>query len=341
MNLKDNIMAMRHCLKCGFILDTKPGLLEKNGVCQACINHENKKDIDYAKNIEIILNMIKSTPKTCKYDCVIGVSGGKDSTSIVKRICDFNLTPLLVTVCDEFTSTQAGMHNRKNICNAFHVDHIFFRHNPEEFLYHTRKDFEEELNPLKWFESRLYQVPCEIAQAFNIKYVFMGEDSSFEYGTSEELHLFHPTLTTENLKVIFSGSLFPYSIMDSYNTAKEYGFRGLDYYNEWHRNGLEQLDTITQIDSLGYLIHIYLKFIKFGFQRVSDIASRFVRDGLLTKEQAELYIKENDWRIDRQAKLDFCKTIKITEEYFDQVIDKHANKDLLYKDINGNWKLKE
>lgn len=88
-------------------------------------------------------------------------------------------------------------------------------------------------------------------------------------------------------------------------------------------------------------MYVWTKFVKFGFQRVSDIACRFVREGLLTKEQAMQAIKERDYVCDRMGKLDFCRTIGITEEEFDITVDKFANKDLVIKDSLGQWRRKD
>ncbi len=312
----------------------------RGGVCQPCINEENKKNIDFKARQEWLTQYIKDNKTNDKYDCVIAVSGGKDSTAIVKRLMDNHgvKNPLLVTVADEFTSTQAGIHNKKNLGDYFGVDHITFRCNPQEFKKHTLEDFENELHPLKWIEKRLYEIPFEIAKAYHIKLVFFGENSAYEYGTSEKLEIFHPTLCDDETQVIFMGAIYPYGNYDSLEVAKECGFRDLNYYNEWQRSGI--IDQYTQIDSIGYLAHHWCKFVKFGFQRTMDMACRFVREGKLTKEQAELLIKENDFKLDQAAKRDFCRTIGITEEHFDEVVEKHANKDLVYKDINGNWKLR-
>lgn len=245
--------------------------------------------------------------------------------------------PLLVTVSDEFTSTQAGEYNRRNLGNYFGLDHLFFRCNSKDFKRHTKEDFENELHPLKWIERRLYEIPFEIAKAYNIKLVFFGENSAYEYGTSENLDIFHSTLCDNKTQVIFMGAIYPYGNYDSLQIAKQCGFRDLNYYNEWQRSGI--IDSYTQIDSIGYMAHHWCKFVKFGFQRTADIACRFVREGYLTKEQAELLIKENDYKLDSVAKRDFCRTIDITEEYFDEVVKKHANLDIVHQDVNGNWKL--
>lgn len=334
---------MRFCKKCGFILDTKPGLQEKDGICQSCINEQNKKNINFKERQEWLTQYIKENKTNDKYDCVVAVSGGKDSTAIVKRLMDNHgvKNPLLVTVCDEFTSTKAGTHNRKNLGDYFGVDHLFFRCNPNDFKKYTKEDFENELHPLKWIERRLYEIPFEVAKAYHIKLVFFGENSAYEYGSSDKLEIFHPTLCDDDTKVIFMGAIYPYGNYDSLEIAKECGFIDLDYYNEWQRNGISEIDRYTQIDSIGYLAHHWCKYVKFGFQRVSDMACRFVREGVITKEQAAKLIDENDYKLDRAAKIDFCRTIGITEEHFDSVVDKHANRDLVCKDVNNHWRLKE
>ena len=59
------------------------------------------------------------------------------------------------------------------------------------------------------------------------------------------------------------------------------------------------------------------------------------------KEQAEQMIRDSDWICDPLAKRDFCRTIGITEEEFDQTADKFANQEILQKDANGHWRRKD
>ncbi|WP_434303282.1 hypothetical protein [Clostridium botulinum] len=333
-------MKIRICKKCGFILGTRPNTKDFDGVCLACLNHDKKKDINFKERQEWLTNYIKGNKTNEKYDCVVAVSGGKDSSTIVKRLIEKHgiRNPLLVTVADEFTKTEAGRYNINNLVNKYGLDLITFRCNPNDFIKHTREDFLNELHPLKWLEQKLYEIPIEIANHYNIKLVFFGENSAFEYGTSEELEIFHPQ-STDRTKIIFMGAIYPYSIIDSLNEAIEIGFRDLDYYNEWQRQG--SIENYTQIDSIGYTMHLWCKFVKFGFQRVSDIASRLVREGKLSNEQAVQYIKERDYICDPTSKRDFCRTIGITEKLFDKTVDKFANKELVIKDILGQWRRKD
>lgn len=336
-------MLIRKCKECGFILGTRPHMKEEDGKCLSCANNHRKEMIDWQGRQEWLTEYLQEHKNpSAQWDVVVGVSGGKDSCAIVKRLIEKHGVPhdrlLLVHVCDEFTVSKAGAHNLDNLVRTYDLDLMHFRCAPKTFVIETRKSFFEELHPLKWIEQQLYAKPLEVAKAFSIPTVFMGENSAFEYGESEDCEVFHPA-STDTTKVIFMGAIWPYSNVDSLKEAKEIGFKTLSDFDDWQRQG--SADDFTQIDSYGYMIQHWTKFIKFGFQRVSDLACRFVREGVLTKEQAEQKIKDSDWICDPLAKKDFCRTIGISEKEFDETVDKFANKDLLVKDANGNWRRKD
>jgi diphthamide synthase (EF-2-diphthine--ammonia ligase) len=333
-------MEIRTCQKCGFILGTRPNLKDVDGVCTACINHEKKKHIDFPSRQKWLTEYIKENKTNKNYDCLVAVSGGKDSTTIVRRLFENHGVKkiLLVNVTEEFTHTKTGIHNLSNIIEKFNCDLITFRINPDELSETIKVGLIEQLHPLKWLEEQIYQIPLDIAKNYGIKLVFYGENAEFEYGSSEELEIFHHA-TNEDLKVIYMGAIYPYCAQTWYACAKEVGFIDLNFFNEWQRQG--QIENYSQVDSIGYNMGVWTKFVKFGFQRVSDMACRFVRDGDLTKEQAQKLIKEQDYICDPASKRDMCRVIGITEEFFDEMVDKHANKDLVVKDINGSWRRKD
>jgi len=318
---------MIRCKKCGFPLDARPNTKSKNSICLACINYENKKNIDFKSRQELLTEIIKENNKE-EYGAVIAVSGGKDSHMIVKRLIENHSlkNPLLVTVTDEFTHTQAGLYNINNLVERYGLDHIQFRFSPKDFKENTLKDFENELHPLKWIEEKIYNLPKKLAKQFGIRLVFFGENSAFEYGESEFLNINHP-LSSPEIKVLFMGAFYPYSITDSLEQARSIGFKDLDDFNEWPRQG--SIDQFTQIDSIGYLVQLWTKYPKFGFQRVTDIATRFVREGKLTREQAIKLIEEHDEVCDPTALKDFCRCIDITEQYFWEIVKKFDK--FLYK----------
>lgn len=334
-------MKIEVCKECGFILGTRPNMKSVDGVCLSCLNKNRKNNIDYKTRQQWLTEYIasKRNPNT-EYDCVVGVSGGKDSCSIVKRLFDCHglRKALLVHVCDEFTPSDAGEYNLDNLVKSYNVDLINFRCNPKTFIDKTKESFFEELHPLKWIEKQLYAKPLEIAKAFSIPIVFMGENPAFEYGETEDCDIFHPD-SDEKTKVIYLGAIWPYSNIDSLEVARQMGFKTLDEFDDWQRQG--SADSFTQIDSKGYMMQHWTKFIKFGFQRVSDMACRLVRENVITKDQAEQMIKDFDWVCDPLAKKDFCRTLGITVQEFNETVDKFANKEILIKDANGNWRRKD
>lgn len=332
-------MDIRLCEACGFILGTRPGGKEVDGVCQACVNQEKAKSFDWAarqRDLRGTCDEAKALKRP--YDCVVAVSGGKDSTVIVARLTkEYGMKPLLVSVTDEFTHTKAGTHNAENIARRFNLDHIVWRCEPMTFRQETLKDFENELHPLKWIEEKIYSVPLDVAKKFNIPLVFFGENSAFQYGTQDNLN--YTRYIDEQVEVHYFFAYYPYSEQGNRAEAKTHGFMDLDDTGEWHRQG--SIENYTQQDSIAYIVQLWTKFVKYGFQRVSDMACRYVRAGSLTREQATALIKEKDWVLDPAAKRDFCHTIGITEKHFDEVVDKHANTDLVVKDVNGNWRRKD
>ncbi len=78
---------------------------------------KNRKNVDYKKRwqeLEALCNKYRGMNGPNGYDCMIAVSGGKDShfqTYIMKEKMGMN--PLLVSVEDNFPMTKAGVHNLK------------------------------------------------------------------------------------------------------------------------------------------------------------------------------------------------------------------------------------
>jgi len=338
-------MEQKFCKRCGYPLGRRPHLYESDGICGACINNDIKKKINFMERQDMLDDLIKSSHSDSEYGGIIAISGGKDSTMIVKRLVEKHglRNPLLVTCADPFTMTETGKKNLENVTEHFDLDLISYHYRAQTAKKEIIRDFEEKLNPMIEFEDRLSgneSFPIKMAKKFGIPFVFYGECASFEYGDEgvTELPIFHPA-STDKLKVIYMGAIYPYSIMDSLTEARNVGFIDLDDTNEWDRIG--QIENYTQIDSFGYLVHQWTKYVKFGAQRVADIASRLVREGALTRDQAILLTNDNDYICDPKAKRDFCDCLGITEEFFDSVVEKHVDKDVVGKDIDGNWKRKD
>lgn len=362
---------MRYCKRC-LMPDTRPGsIFNDEGVCQACRNYEKRKTINWKERKKQLRKLCdKYRRDDGYYDCVIPVSGGKDSHRLVYEMkVAMDMNPLLITVGDPFTKTKAGLKNYRNLGETFGCDHIQFDLSIDLFRKVTRIAFEEMGEPLKFVEAVIYTVPQKMAIKYGIPFIVYGENSAYEYGTTDqdnysvnetiskifnaididfwlqrgisrkELNAIIPP-THEELKkvkpeVIFMSYFVPWSSIQNFKIAKMYGFR--DLAHEWKREGC--VEDFEQIDSVAYMVHLWLKYPKFGFQRTSDIVSRRIREGLLNLNEAKKLIMEHDSKLDQRAMEDFICFLGYSPKQFWDIVDKFWNHDIFDK-FDGVWQLK-
>lgn len=363
-------MKHKYCKKC-LMPDTRPGSnFNDEGVCQACLNYEKRKTVDWEKREKELEKLCdKYRRDDGYYDCVIPVSGGKDSHFLVYIMkIKMGMHPLLITVGDPFTKTKAGLSNFRNLEDSFGCNHILFNLSTDTFRRATRIAFEETGEALKFVEYAIYTVPTLLAQKFDIPLVVFGENSAYEYGsTDKDFYLATPIvksisdklekdrqwwiergLTSEEVssiqldknkplpEVIYMSYFKPWSSVTNLGIAKRYGFKDLTH--EWKREGC--IEDFEQIDSVGYMVHLWLKYPKFGFQRTSDIASRRLREGKISLSEAKKLIKENDPKLDQLALDDFTNLLGYTSIQFWDIVEKMWNRELFEK-VNGVWRLKK
>lgn len=364
---------MKFCKKC-VMPDTRPGIqFDEYGVCSACRAYERREKVDWGKRYNELKELCNKHRNNAQfgYDCIIAVSGGKDShfqTYVIKELMGMN--PLLVSVEDNFPMTEAGKHNIRNISEAFGCDIISLKPNIRAQKRLMRKMFEKYGKPT-WFIDRLiYTYPLHIAAKFNIPLVVYGENVSYEYGgpkavdsysAKEQIfngvaenfsleELLDDVVTAKDLTLcqapsnneiqatepIYLSYFLPWNSYSNYLFAKSVGFHDLTH--EWERT--HNIENFDQIDSRAYTVHYWMKYPKFGHQFATDCASRFVRYGLITREEAIELVKKHDHELDPFAVRDFCDFCGYSEREFWTIVERFYNKELFEKDIFGRWVLK-
>lgn len=366
--------AMKYCTKC-VMPNTRPGItFDENGVCAACQSFERRKAIDYKKRwheLESLCDRYRGRNGTNGYDCMIAVSGGKDSHFQVYTFKEkLGMNPLLVSVEDNFPMTRAGVHNLKNISEAFGCDIISMKPNIKVQKQVTRYAFEEYGKPTYLIDRYIYTYPLHMALKFNTPLLVYGENVAYEYGGAnaaesysakdqinngvgsgigvqefidigidpKNLNFFDPPGQDEldKLDPVYLSYFLEWSSFTNYEVAKRNGFHDLTH--EWQRtHHVEQFD---QIESPGYLVHPWMKYPKFGHASATDYAARMVRYGMLTREQAIKMVRKHDHDLDPRTVREFCSFIGYSEQEFWSVIEKHYNTEIFEKTENGLWKLK-
>ncbi len=367
---------MRYCKKC-VMPDTRPGIyFNDEGICAPCIAEEKKKAIDWdarKKELEQLCAKYRGNNGNSP-DCIIAVSGGKDSHYQVYYMKEMmGMHPLLASVEDNFPMTKAGMHNIKNISEEFGCDIISLKPNIKIQKKIMRYTFEKYGMPTYYIDVLIYSYPFKIAMKFDIPFIIYGENINYEYGglqiketysaidqfyndvasgipieeflelegiTEKDLNLLvYPTkeeMKAANLEPIYLSYFDEWRDIRHLELAKKRGFKDLS--NEWRRSHM--IEDFVQIDSRAYLVHPWLKYPKYGHATATDMAARLVKNGDLLREEAIELVKKHDHNLDQRCVEDFCNFLGYSISEFWNIVDTFYNRDLFKKDKDGKWILK-
>ncbi len=369
-------MKMRYCKKC-LQPDTRPNILfDENQVCYACKYEESKAGIDW-KAREAELQAIadeakqKSKERGNTYDCIIGVSGGKDSTfQAVYAKEKLGLNPLLIN-CMPDEITEIGRKNIDNL-NNLGFDIISIRPNPIVAKKLARKSFFERGNIIAASEYCLWASAYIMAEKFDIPLIIQGENAALTLGAAKQQEATGDAFSVIQLDTLRGGKtdefidlnenitekdLFLYKITDI-AAMKKRGTQAifLQYYTkEWSQphnadfaiaRGLTvRTDNLydlgrykrdTALDCDLQIANQMIKYLKFGFGFATDEICYDIRAGRFSREDGKWYVNEYDGKCGQKYIDIACKYLSITEEEFWNVVDSYVNRDLFEKK-DGKW----
>ncbi|WP_313264707.1 N-acetyl sugar amidotransferase [Sphingobacterium sp.] len=366
---------MKYCIKC-VMPNTRPGItFDEQGVCSGCQSYEKRASVDYDlrwKELEILCDKYRGMNGVNGYDCMIAVSGGKDShyqVYVFKELLKMN--PLLVSVEDNFPMTEAGKHNLKNISEAFGCDLITMKPNIRAQKAMMKYTFQNYGKPTYFVDRYIYTYPLIMATKFNTPLLVYGENVAYEYGGAnafetysakdqitngvatginldeliiegvslKDLNFFDPPKQDEieKLDPIYLSYFVEWNSFKNYEIAKSKGFHDLTH--EWHRT--HHVENFDQIDSAAYLVHSWMKYPKFGHASATDYCSRMIRYGMLNRPEAIKLVKSRDHALDPRSVREFCAFLGYKESEFWDIIDSHYNREIFYKNALNQWILKD
>jgi len=173
---------IRYCVRC-IMPETKPDLhIDGEGVCSACRSFERRKEVDWDNRrgaLKEILDRYRSRNGS-NYDCIVPVSGGKDSTYQTVRMLELGMNPLCVTATTDKLS-DIGRRNIENLKRRG-VDYIEMTANPVVRRRINRLALTQ-VGDISWPEHvTIFTIPVRIAVQMNIPLIVWGENSQNEYG---------------------------------------------------------------------------------------------------------------------------------------------------------------
>lgn len=367
---------MKYCKKC-VQPDTRPGIrFDAKGVCPACRYVERLVDVDWeARRMELV-GVVERTKRNnhSEYDCIIGVSGGKDSTRQALYVRDtLKLKPLLVS-CNYPPEqlTELGAHNISNLI-SLGFDTINVMPDPQMWKKLMCKGFLEYGNWSKSTETALYATLPKISIAYHIPLAFLGENPATQMGdlstgsldwnankmknantiaegsdiylsggvTAQDIYWYrYPSddeMALANIQVVYLGYFWPnFTKVDNAAFSLSHGLQ-VRTDTPLERGALHPFEAL---DEDFVFVNQMIKYFKYGFGKVTDEVCELIRYGRMSREKGFELVKKYDGKCSPEYIRSFCNYLEISEEKFWKVAESYRNQALFKKDASGAWQLK-
>ncbi len=177
-----DLPPIRYCIRC-VMPETKPDLsIDDEGVCDACRSAEHKHEIDWDERREELKDLLERyrSKDGSNYDCIVPVSGGKDSTFQVMTILELGYRPLTVT-WSACSYTEIGRKNIENM-QKLGVDHIQFTPNPRVYRAMFTEAFRRVGDGCWPCHVGIFSYPVRVAVNYKVPLLVYGENPQLEYG---------------------------------------------------------------------------------------------------------------------------------------------------------------
>jgi N-acetyl sugar amidotransferase len=358
--------------------DEKKQTIEfQNGVCEACLFHDEKEnEIDWAKREEELFKLCDKYRKKSGYDVIVPGSGGKDSafTSHVLK-SKYGMNPLTVTWAPHLY-TEIGWQNFTNWSHVGGLDNLLMTPNGELHRFLTREAYLNLFHPFQPFIVGQRIIGPMLADKFNVELVMYGENQA-EYGNSRaenktplmQQKFFNTEDTSilklagKSLNTLINESKFGYKEFEPYFPLQESSKNKADvhylgYYLKWDpqecfyyavehtgfKPNTERTEgTYSKYSSIDDKIdpfHYYTSFIKFGLGRASYDAAQEIRNSKITREEGINLVKLFDSEFPNKYFGEFLEYIDITEDRFFDIVEQNRSPHLWKKNVSNEWELR-
>lgn len=328
--------------------ETKPGIFfNEKGICNACVNTERNNSVDWEKRYEQLKNITEKVKLEEGYNCLIPVSGGKDSTFLTIKARELGLAPVCVSV-EPVYITELGRKNLNNL-SKLGFDVFVFKPNQKIMPQLLKRSFIEDGQPVRAFEFMLYSVPMQLAIDKKIPLVIWGENPQFEYGNSgsglegsaaeqksicaienrdsdywiekgitkgDLVSFQHPTANEIKKAGVTAIYLSHYMKFDSRKIAEFSISHGLTVRPDEELLGTGGYWNFEQLDDEIPVVSHLLKYLKYGYGRATDQACRDIRWGYLKREEGLELAEKYDGKCNPDYIKRYCDYIGIDEEEF-------------------------
>ena len=365
---------MNYCKRC-VLPDTKPGLtFDEQGICSACRFVESKKKIDWEtrqNKLRELCNSIRGM-NGHGYDCVVPVSGGKDSVYQVHMMKNVYGLKVLAVNVSAHIHTSEGILNLNSMIENLDIDLIKVNVRPSTLKKTRMLGFRKKGN-IGYAEHRIvFSAVARVALFYKVPLIVWGEDIATEFGgniskssedgsaddlinndlfreigfedlvgdevNQNELFFYHhpdiKELKQANIKTIYLGHYHWWDGTKNFEFAKKYGFIS-------RKKGPLSGNILDydNIDEKLCEINIWFKFLKFGFWRPTDQTCYKIWNGYMTRDEAVEKVNKIQYDFPSEYLQDFLDYHDLDENEFWNLAEKWRNKNIWHM-VGNKWCLK-
>ena len=371
-------MGITYCKRCLNPSSRPNSFFDDEGICPVCRFEEakRKQGVDWnARRAELAeITEWGRERSRGSYDCIVTVSGGKDSLcQALYARDDLGLKPLLVS----FVHPPERLHERgaQNLANLIELgfDCISVSPDPRTYKKLMKESFFKYGILGKSSEMALYAIPIHVAIAYGIPLVFLGENPALTIGekhgrldgdASKMKHC--NTLGGGDPKALLPEDVGPRDVIFyRYPPDKDMEHASLrivylGYYMEdwsgWNNarkaiaHGLVTRDDPPEkigdlwghsaLDEDFRIVNQMVKYVKYGFGHVTDQVCDAINLGRMTRDEAIDLVRKYDGKCDPSYITRYCRYLGIDEAVFHEVVEGYRNPDIWKRDEGGEWALR-
>lgn len=363
---------VKFCKKCVMSNQRPRIVFDGEGVCNACRHAEKKKNIDWEKREEALIDLLsKYRRDDGSFDVIVPSSGGKDSVFVAHQLkYKYDMNPLTITWAPNLY-TKIGWDNFQSLIRAG-LPNILGSPDGQVHRRLTRDCLVEMGEPFQPFIYGQVSFPLQIAVGYDIPLIMDGENAEVEYGGDDSSNKKSFSLEDE-IKYWFSDFPIDYWLEKGY-TEKELTYyfppsleevvstkinrQFFSYYKDWnprehYKYAIRHTDfqpnpdgrsegTYSDFASLDDKIdgfHFYLMYMKFGICRATSDAAHEIREGHITRKEGVKYVHKYDGEFPKKYFKEFLDYCNITKKEFFEICDSWRA-DHIWEKKNGKWQLK-
>jgi N-acetyl sugar amidotransferase len=349
---------------------------DKHGVCSGCRIHDEKDVLDWRERGERLREILEQY--RCRsgnnYDCIVPVSGARDSYFIVHTIKNvYRMNPLLVTYNKQY-NTAVGVRNLANLRVRFDCDIMTLTVNPEMVKKITRSTMRR-FGSIYWHCLAGQTVyPVQMATKLKIPLIVWGPHQGVDqvgmfshldevemtrkYRKEHDLMGYEAEDLINDFDNITEKDIATFQYPDN-REIEQVGVRGiyLNNYLRWDSRKQHEMmirkygyetasqartfDTYNDVDCWNYSdVHDYIKVIKYGYGKVVDHACREIRLRSMSRAMGIKLVKKHMVAKPRNVKL-YLDWLGITENALHYIIDQHRKTSLWRRNEKWNWEMKD